>query len=355
MKNRICSGCGACENICPKKCIEIDRTNKKRFIQIIDKSKCAECELCHKVCPHYEKNDLYDVIEAYNGFSNIPSVINRSSSGGIASEIYRYCIKHEIICVGVAVTNSGRIEYKFLSDEKDIRRAAGSKYAYSDMNDMYGKINSLLVDEHEVVFIGLPCHAYALKKYCELKGGNMQKLIICDIVCRGIVMPYFYSIHINSISKIDNLFFRKKDNPYGLVVYSGGKEVYSKSRNEDEYMLMFQNDIVSESCRDCSFSNRKRVGDITIKDCSSPIEKRVIKKPVNQSSILVNSRKGQVFWHKISNENITSYSYSYENIFDEDIRLQGKYETNSKEGIFWLLETMFGYKIAAKILWKKYI
>ena len=354
MNDKVCSGCGACENICPKKCIRIDKVNKKRFLQIIDRTRCIKCDLCEKVCPHNNVN-LYDSIEAYNGFSNTPSVIERSSSGGIATEIYKYCLQQGILCVGVALTNSGKIEYKFLSNEKDIRLAAGSKYAYSYMNDMYESICSILYeDKQEIVFIGLPCHAYALRKYCEIRGVKTKKLTICDIVCHGIVMPYFYTKHINKIcDKVDKIFFRKKDNPYGLVVYSNGREVYSKNRNEDEYMLMFQDFILAESCRTCIFSNRKRAGDITIKDCSSPIEKRLLKEPMNQSSILINTYQGQRLWQKVNNINISSYKYPIEDICNEDIRLQGKHMKCKKENLFWILESLLGYKITARMLLKK--
>lgn len=355
MKNNVCSGCGACEIICPKKCIKINKKNKKRFFRIIDKAVCVNCGLCEKVCPHNKSISLYDSIEAYNGFSKAPSVIERSSSGGIATEIYKYCIRQGILCVGVTLTKSGDLKYEFLTSEKRIRMAAGSKYAYSDMADIYEKVCSLLrEDKQEIVFIGLPCHAYALRKYCETRGLETKKLTICDIVCHGVVMPYFYKRHINKKcnNKAEKIFFRKKDNPYGLVIYSNGQEVYSKTRNEDEYMLMFQNFILAESCRTCAFSNRQRTGDITIKDCSSPAEKRMLKIPMNQSSILINSDKGRELWKKINN-NIISYQYSVEDICNEDIRLQGKYIKYKYEKLFWFLECFLGYKITAKIMLKK--
>lgn len=43
-----CIGCGACEGVCPVKCISEEMGSEKR---VIDESKCIDCGSCAGVCP----------------------------------------------------------------------------------------------------------------------------------------------------------------------------------------------------------------------------------------------------------------------------------------------------------------
>ena len=46
-----CIGCGLCEAICPKKCIEINEVGNKGLLPVIKEDKCTNCGICIKVCP----------------------------------------------------------------------------------------------------------------------------------------------------------------------------------------------------------------------------------------------------------------------------------------------------------------
>ena len=45
-----CSGCYACYNVCPKKCILVE-DNGDTTKANIDENECIHCNLCKKVCP----------------------------------------------------------------------------------------------------------------------------------------------------------------------------------------------------------------------------------------------------------------------------------------------------------------
>ena len=45
-----CSGCGACMNICPQKCITMKRNYQEFDYPEIDEDKCINCGQCEKVC-----------------------------------------------------------------------------------------------------------------------------------------------------------------------------------------------------------------------------------------------------------------------------------------------------------------
>lgn len=60
-----CSGCHACYNACPKKCITMKSDNEGFWYPYVDEKSCVECGLCEKVCPilkeykGYEKGKVY--------------------------------------------------------------------------------------------------------------------------------------------------------------------------------------------------------------------------------------------------------------------------------------------------------
>ena len=51
----LCCGCGACEQKCPLKCIQLVEDDEGFLYPSVDESVCVNCELCQKVCPIFNK------------------------------------------------------------------------------------------------------------------------------------------------------------------------------------------------------------------------------------------------------------------------------------------------------------
>ena len=351
----ICSGCMACKYICPTGCIEIDTSNRIRFIKMVDHSKCVNCHLCEKVCPHSDDIRAKKSIYGYNAWSNKRSVLRRSSSGGIASMLYEYGVENNIKCVGVSFDERLNLYYVFLDDCRMLRDAAGSKYVFSRMDKVYEGVRSYLIKGEQVLFVGLPCHVSALKKYCELKGISQDGLITVDVVCHGIVMPYFFEKHIKKFvfdNKEKSIRFREKNNQYGISVFSEGNLIYKRNRYEDEYMMMFLEGIYSDSCYHCKYACELRVGDFTIKDCSTEWENREKNIVHNQSSVMINTEVGKRIWDDLMKNKVDGYTYPITSIIKEDSMLRHPSNKPFLYGVFLLLESMAGYTITTNVLWK---
>lgn len=65
----MCTACGACRNICPRKCI-IYKTDKLEMSSAyIQKEDCINCNLCKKVCPIENKPTSILSEECYAAWS----------------------------------------------------------------------------------------------------------------------------------------------------------------------------------------------------------------------------------------------------------------------------------------------
>ena len=50
-----CTGCRACEKVCPKHCISMKPDQEGFLYPIIDEDKCIDCGACRKTCPQNNK------------------------------------------------------------------------------------------------------------------------------------------------------------------------------------------------------------------------------------------------------------------------------------------------------------
>lgn len=57
-KNGACTGCGACENICPVDAIALNYDKSGFLKPVIDLEKCVDCQQCAAVCPTLEGMDM---------------------------------------------------------------------------------------------------------------------------------------------------------------------------------------------------------------------------------------------------------------------------------------------------------
>ena len=65
-----CTGCGACAQRCPKKCISMKEDSVEALYPQIDEENCILCGLCQKTCPNNNKFDLFYPQKAYAAWSN---------------------------------------------------------------------------------------------------------------------------------------------------------------------------------------------------------------------------------------------------------------------------------------------
>lgn len=275
-----CTACGACLNICPVDCIKAFVDNKTgSYYMKKDETKCIDCNLCKNVCPGLNKIELDSPIKAYVGWSNISKLSISGASGGIATSLYKWAIRHGIAIVGTVFYEDFSVHYKLTDDETDLEYLSNSKYTYSFTDDIYEKVVEKL-QKQQVLFIGLPCHVIALKNYLQVKGITDTGLYTIDLICHGTPIAEYLKQHIKSTEEKKHFTAGKcyfRDSRYGtknyfFTLYEKDSEVlrpkYKKRVVDDDlYQIGYHSAIIyRESCYKCKYAQDKRCGDITLGD-----------------------------------------------------------------------------------------
>ena len=86
-----CTGCKACEAVCPQKCITVTENTNGFLVATVDQTRCLNCERCGKVCPvnNAKYNEVIDVYAVYSKSDES----YRSASGGLFYELAKNFIK----------------------------------------------------------------------------------------------------------------------------------------------------------------------------------------------------------------------------------------------------------------------
>ena len=299
-----CCACGACQNICPKQCIRMDKNEEGFLYPVKDRTTCVECGLCEKVCP-FSDNYTYQT-------TNSPSVYaaydekNRSgsSSGGIFFSLAKYTIEKQSGWVfGAAFDDSFQLHHVGVHSMEELAKLRGSKYVQSKMGHTFTRIKELLDNNERVLFVGTPCQVAGLRGFLRKRYDN---LLLVDLVCHGVPPQTLFDEHVRYLeqknkAKLISYSFRKADG-WGVCEIADftnpkkHKELPSYSLSPYLYSFM-QAYTYRESCYDCKFAQIPRQGDITLADYwGAENFFPGIDKKKGVSLVLVNSPKGEEFF-----------------------------------------------------------
>lgn len=270
-KKEDCTGCGACEYVCPKQAIKLN-SDKEGFLEpIVDIDKCVDCGLCIANCHIRNNHDCkpsnYEQYAIKHKDDNIRA---RSRSGGVFTAISDYILEHKGVVFG-AVLNKEYFKVEHIcahtAEERD--RMCGSKYVQSDMRSVYAQIKKQLDSGKQVLFSGTPCQVSAIAKV--FKKEKYPNLILCDFICHGVPSEKLFFQYIRWCSqkykgKVTDFLFRNKQKfdweSHIEDITIGNKHIYSKRYAE----LFAKNVCLRESCYSCKYTTVNRVADFTIAD-----------------------------------------------------------------------------------------
>lgn len=266
-----CCGCGACENICPRKCIRMKQDDEGFFYPEVNESICVQCNMCVTVCPFKDMSATVQPKECYAAIYGNDEIRLKSSSGGIFSLLGQYVISQQGLVFGSAFSeNYRRVEIIGVRNYKDLERLYGSKYVQSQVSFSYQRVKEFLIENKVVLFSGTPCQVSGLKRYL---GKDYDNLYCIDIICHGVPSPMLWEKYAGFIEekyngKIMQINFRCKDKGWSTfgMKEKVGDTVLFESKEKNSYLYMFlRNYCLRPTCYQCKMKGRSKA-DITLGD-----------------------------------------------------------------------------------------
>lgn len=270
-----CTGCGACVQRCPKRCISwTQREFGFRYPQI-DKDACVNCGLCEKVCPTDKALEVPVEQKVYAAVHKDTEVLAKSTSGGAFTAIADAIFAQGGIVYGAAMLDDMQVKHIRTTGKDDFEGLRSSKYLQSDTGTTYQMVEQDLKQGKFVLYSGTPCQIDGLKNFL---GKDYETLYTVDIVCHGVGSQAYFDKYMDfareRYGKIKALRFRSKEyagwSCGGDVVVVDSSDCLKKIpyRDFDNYYYSYflSGDIYRKSCYSCKYANTNRVGDFTLGD-----------------------------------------------------------------------------------------
>lgn len=256
-----CAGCMACVECCPKGAITIV-DNIVSYNAEIDKTKCIECGICHRVCHINNPPLMKKPITWKQGWTHDTELRKHSSSGGAAAEIERAFIRSGGVVFSCKYAK-GEFIFSLAENEEETKVFAGSKYVKSNPAGVYKRIQKYLDKGIKVLFVGLPCQIAAVRNYTS----DNQLLMTADLICHGTPSPRLLHMFLNEHKVDTNLLKNLKFRTKGNCSVVGKDHRLVRSGIRDFYIKTFLESVdYTENCYSCPFAKFERVSDITLGD-----------------------------------------------------------------------------------------
>ena len=120
-ENKMCCGCSACQNVCPKNCVRMEVDKEGFYYPVIDESKCINCGLCEKVCSTINDSKV-NLDECYAAYNKEKQTLLDSSSGGIFDLLARRILERNGVVYGAAFNDKNMVEHVRISDIGDLSK-----------------------------------------------------------------------------------------------------------------------------------------------------------------------------------------------------------------------------------------
>lgn len=313
LNKKDCTGCRACEQICPVKAISMKEDDEGFITPKVDEERCIKCGLCKKTCGQidrfYNKNNLEE--RKFLGVRpKEKEIAKNSTSGGIAYLISKMVIEENGIVFGSAYDENLMPYQKYVKDKKELQQLRGSKYVTSDTKKTFSQVKEFLEEGKKILYIGVPCQIGGLKKFLKKDYENLYT--IDDIICHGVPSQKIFKKYLENEEKklrekIISYTARSKSKVawgmgYCAEIKTKNKIKYKKADFDPYYTAFLKGKVNRECCYECKYANLDRIGDITLGDLWGIEQFDYDFYDKNGVSLaIVNTIKGEKIFNKVKN------------------------------------------------------
>lgn len=302
-----CTGCGACENICPVDAIQMKPDEEGFLFPYVEKNICVECGLCDTVCDRVFKPSKKGVRRCYAVWAS-DEIREKSSSGGMFSLLAGYVLRESGYVCGAVFKDCTKVEHIIAEDQDGLERLRTSKYVQSRIGLAYREVKARLEEQRgPVLFSGTPCQVAGLYSYL---GHDFENLYTVDVLCHGVPSQSLFDKYLSeeySGEAVKKINFRDKCKgwTYKLMLkVETEKGMHISNIEEDSYYRAFNSGLsLRKSCGVCTFASIARRGDISLGDFWEIWQyDRSLDDRKGTSLVLINSEKGEKIYQKVERE-----------------------------------------------------
>lgn len=297
MTSATCSGCTACQAVCPRSAISFENDIEGFKIPRVDLSKCVDCGLCVKTCPAISPTDgaHKDIDLKTFAFQNKDENTRyKSASGALFPAFAKYFIDnlHGYVC-GCILDDKLVARHIVSNKLSDIERMQDSKYVQSDMGNCMCEIIVLLKEGVYVLFTGTSCQCNGLKSLLSKKRVDESRLLTIDFFCHGVPSPLIWEEYLRFYKEEKRVIpigyrFRCKQFGWGeksrktghlntlryVRGYKFRNDLHLKKVREDNWSyiarlwkrIFFSNLCIRQYCHSCPYASSEKPADITMGD-----------------------------------------------------------------------------------------
>lgn len=303
--NKTCTGCCACEKICPKSCIKIVQDNEGFLIPKVDKNICINCGLCERRCPvNLDFTFNFSPCVYAVRYSVGDEILMKSASGGAFAALAVSVLKMGGVVFGAAYDENLVVKHIGINNINELYKLQSSKYVQSSTENTFIEVLSLLKEDKRVLYSGTPCQIAGLKSFLNK---DYENLITVDLLCHGVPSPELFRKYLAWLNKKQGKLleydFRSKAKGWGsytIKVKTQRKTKFFKCNLDPYYINFIKESTYRESCYSCKYANEHRIGDFTIGDYwgiqkfhPDFFDERGV------SVLMVNSPKGEEFFNVV--------------------------------------------------------
>lgn len=349
-----CTGCAACENICPRNALKVELGPGGHLVPIAYEG-CIECGKCEAVCHErlIRSSNKYQP-RVFAAWSKNNKIRFESTSGGAFTALASIVLANDGVVYGAAYDEKCVVRHEPVNSNKDLAKLRQSKYVQSSIGLAFRAIQKELDLHRSVLFCGAPCQVAALRAFL---GKEYETLFLVDFICMGVNSPKAYNAWLEELaskegSEVERVWFKYKEGGWktsprrtrvdfanGKVLVQDGRDNYFMNGYLDSHLFL------RRSCTNCDFKGFPRYGDLTVADFWGVAAQ--VDDDKGTSMVMINNEKGEKLFQKAC-RNMVVKERPFDEIFPMNACVNESAEYNPKSQLFLNELEVLGFDAAYK-------